>query len=901
MKYYIIVMLLCVTSLSFAQIQMSGFVKDSIGKPLELTNVIAIDPETGGLESYAITDATGAYKLSLAKNSKFKLQITAIGFKSISEDIITKETNITKNFVMKVDNALDAVELTYEMPVQIKGDTLIYNADSFKNGTERKLEDVLEKLPGVEITEDGGIEVEGQRVQKVMVDGKDFFDGDTQIATKNIPSNVVDKIQVLKNYSENRQVAGVRNNQDNVAINIKLKEGKTNFWFGDVRVGGGASTDEALYVAQPKLFYYSPKYSINVIGDLNNIGEPTLSGRDLRSFGGGFRAASTGSGTNLNLGTNIGNFLNTNRNQVERIESKFLAGNFSYSPKEELDFSGFAIFNSNRVNTRQRNTITYTDPVLEVPDEETAQSARQGTDAGLLKFSTRWIPNFNNQLDYDILGTYTKEEQNQGFFSSVLGATTQIDENDPYSINQNLNYYLTLNENNIFAFEAQHLFQDEDPFYNAIIEDKDSYEDTGEVIGLDPNQVDYNVAQDRRIKTSQFDGKLDYYNVLNTKSNLNLFLGTIFSRQDFDSRIFQFLDDGSQFNPLPDGDIDVTNDVRYSFSDIYLGARYTAKAGDFTFRPAVSFHAYGNKNYQLGEEFGENFFRVLPDIDIRWDIKNSESLTFRYNMQNQFTDVSNLAQGLVLNNFNSLFTGNPTLENGLSQNLSLFYRNFNLFNFTNIIATINYSKREDQIRSIVEFLPESVIRASTTFNSPFADETVSAFGRYQRTFGKVRAEFSARFAYDKFNQIIGGRRSVNENFDQTYIPGIRTNFRDAPNINLRYTYSIRDVDQGSNRNKIITNAPRVVFDAYIWKKLTFRTDYTYNSVDDGTNVNSFDIWNATLSYRKERASKWEYEIRATNLLNTQSRINTNVGNVAFSLRETFIQPRFVTLRIVYTL
>jgi hypothetical protein len=156
---------------------------------------------------------------------------------------------------MKIDDALDAVELTYEMPVQIKGDTLIYNADSFKNGTERKLEDVLEKLPGVEVMEDGGIEVEGQRVQKVMVDGKDFFDGDTRIATKNIPSNVVDKIQVLKNYSEQRQLSGVRNNQDNVAINIKLKEGKTNFWFGEVKVGGGASTDEALYVAQPKLFY----------------------------------------------------------------------------------------------------------------------------------------------------------------------------------------------------------------------------------------------------------------------------------------------------------------------------------------------------------------------------------------------------------------------------------------------------------------------------------------------------------------------------------------------------------------------------------------------------------------------------------------------------------------------
>ena len=109
------------------------------------------------------------------------------------------------------------------MPVTIRGDTLIYNADSFKNGTERKLEDVLKKLPGVEINDDGQIEVEGKIVAKVMVEGKEFFDGDSKLATKNIPANAVDKVQVLKTYSEVGQLSGVTNNQDNIAINIKLK------------------------------------------------------------------------------------------------------------------------------------------------------------------------------------------------------------------------------------------------------------------------------------------------------------------------------------------------------------------------------------------------------------------------------------------------------------------------------------------------------------------------------------------------------------------------------------------------------------------------------------------------------------------------------------------------------
>ena len=108
------------------------------------------------------------------------------------------------------------------MPITIKGDTLIYDADSFKNGSERKLEDIMEKLPGVEINDDGQIEVEGKVVNKLMVNGKDFFEGDTKIATKNIPSSTVDKIQVLRNYGDVAQLRGVRNNQDDVAINIKL-------------------------------------------------------------------------------------------------------------------------------------------------------------------------------------------------------------------------------------------------------------------------------------------------------------------------------------------------------------------------------------------------------------------------------------------------------------------------------------------------------------------------------------------------------------------------------------------------------------------------------------------------------------------------------------------------------
>ena len=143
-------------------------------------------------------------------------------------------------------------------------------------------------------------------------------------------------------------------------------------------------------------------------------------------------------------------------------------------------------------------------------------------------------------------------------------------------------------------------------------------------------------------------------------------------------------------------------------------------------------------------------------------------------MQNQFTDVTRLAQGLVFNNFNSIQFGEPELQNALSHNVSLFYSSFNLFNYTNVFARISYNKNIDQIRGLTNF--ENVIRTSSFFNSNFADESVSANGRIQRTFGKLRASLSTNFNYSKINQFIQGQQSLNERFTQTYRPELHTNF-----------------------------------------------------------------------------------------------------------------------------
>ena len=858
------------------QLKLSGVVRDSLAKPLELASLVAINKASNALDAYTMTDANGNFSLKLKTNTAYKIQVSALGLQTINDSLTTAQTDLIRDYELRADIVLD--EVVVKMPVLIRGDTLIYDADSFKNGSERKLEDIIDKLPGVEINDSGQIEVEGKVVNKLMVNGKDFFDGDTKIATKNIPSSTVDKIQVLKNYGEVGQLRGVGNNQDNVAINIKLKQGKESFWFGNVTTGAGDSPTEELYLVQPKLFYYSPKYSINFIGDMNNIGEVALSRRDIRGFGGGFRSPSRQSGTSINLGDNSLNFL-TNQSNAQRIENKLATGNFSYSPNEKLDLTGFLIFNSSSIDAKENSFIQYTNTRLQIPDETTEETSEERSNQGLLKLSASYKPNFNNQVDYDILVRASDDRQQQNVLSSVIGRTAQLEEVTPFSINQNLNYYFTLNEDNIFAFEAQHLLKNEDPFYNANLANdpngNDAFDRTATALGLATNLNGYNLGQNRKIFSNQLDAKLDYYHIINPKSNLNLTLGTILSHQSFASNIFQFLDQGRQFQPTPSFNNGLaSNDVEYNFSDLYLGVHYRFRTGKFTFTPGFSIHAYGNNNQQNNILVEDNFIRFLPDFETRIQIKKGESLTLNYRMQNQFTDVTRLAQGLVLNNYNSIQYGEPDLQNALSHNI-------------------------DQIRSLTNF--ESIIRTSTFFNSNFADENFNAFGRIQRTFGKIRASLNAAFNYSKINQFIQGVPSLNEGFTQTLTPGIRTNFKVAPNVSLRYRYSVINNDQGSRSTKFIVQSPSIEFDAYIWEKITLVSNYSYTRQDLGTQVQSFQNWDAGLSYRKDKEAKWEFELKASNILNIDAQVRNSANNLSVFNAQTFIQPRFITLRGIYNL
>ncbi|MBV1923136.1 MAG: carboxypeptidase-like regulatory domain-containing protein [Flavobacteriaceae bacterium] len=892
-----VIMLLFSISVTAQEVNIRGVIKDSIGAPLELANIIATVKSSGEIESYAITNFEGKFRLNMPANNTYILKASFLGYETIEKEVTILEDadDMNLDFVLNsMASELEGVELIYEMPVTVKGDTIVYNADSFTNGSERKLEDVMKKLPGVEVNENGEIEVEGRTVSKVMVEGKDFFDGDSKLATQNIPADAVDKVEVLRNYNEVDQMRGIGNDQDNIAINIKLKDGKKNFWFGEVSAGVGVADDEAQYLVHPKLFYYSPKYSINLITDFNNIGEVPFTFRDYFKFTGGFRNFNRGGGTNFSVENSDLGFALMQNNRANEIDTKFVAANFSWQASKKLDLSGFAILSDNETNLVTNSLTNYVLGSTEITNAVTDQRSQ----LGMLKLSGVYKANSNFQLDYDaLLKTANQSEDNKTISNSELGTNniSENKENKPSSINQNVNFYYTLNEKNIFAGQVQHLWKDEDPFYNAV---SDSIPFSG-ILPVQELQNRYNINQNKNIRTNKIDAKVDYYYVLNNKSNINLTLGNTYSNQKFNSGIFQILDSNetSVFN-----ENELNNDVTYRFSDTFLGMHYKLKAGKFTFTPGVTLHNYSLKNEQLENSTSQDDWAVLPDFNIILDLKKSESLRFNYAISSEYTDINNFAEGYVFNNYNRMFQGNRDLENSTSHSYNLNYFSFNMFNYSNINAFLNYSKRINSLKSISYFEGINQVSSLDNISSNFPDESFTASGSFSKRFKKLQFNLDGNVSYSKTNNTINNQITESKSLTQNYSASFRSNFRDWPNFEIGYNWIVNDYTSGNTDQIFYTDRPFANVDVKFLKHFTFSADWSLYNYSDKSNTieNNYSFLSADL-YFKKGESPWEFKLQATNILDTKY-INNDSFNEQFnSTSQYFVLPRIMMLVVKYDL
>ena len=538
--------------------------------------------------------------------------------------------------------------------------------------------------------------------------------------------------------------------------------------------------------------------------------------------------------------------------------------------------------------------------------QDTEDFVIQDNKQQLYKFTTEFNPNDKLQTEYNLLiksaenvestdlisGTYQDSSNGPTIQPIELDEINVLRSDKPSSINQELKAYYTLNEDNIFSFEAQHLSQTEDPFYRAI-RDVQPFRD---IIPLNSSQSKFNINQNRMVETDKLEAKLDYYYILTPKSNLNFTFGITDVKQNFNSNIFQILDNNSE---VSFDDNVLNNNVDFNFSDAYLSFNYRFITGIFTMEPGFTINSYKTENIQLGRTVSNSYSDIRPDMRVFMKFKDSESLRFTYNATNQFTDVNNLAEGYVFNNYNSFFQGNPNLEAGKFYNYNLNYQSINIFNFTNVFARLGYSKRSNTIQNNTLISGISSVRSAVNSNLP--RENYTASGRIDKRFKNFKAGFNMNFNYSDFNNTINGRLTNQVNFTQSYKASIATNFRDKPNVEIGYSYNKRLYDTGNFKSYFYTDSPFVKVDAYFGKGFVFTADYSYNYYrDENVTLNEYRFLEADLSYNKD-GSKWEFGIGVTNLFNDTS-INRDSFNQLYSQTRSYvIQPRYTVFRLKYDL
>ncbi|MBD3890650.1 carboxypeptidase-like regulatory domain-containing protein [Olleya marilimosa] len=889
-KHLVLILVMSISVALQAQtITLQGKVSDSLQQPLQYANILAVPVADNIDVTFAITNQEGNYKLQLEKNQNYTVTTSYLGFLPNVEDVnLDKDTS--NNIILKENlDQLDEVTITYTPPMVVKKDTIVYLTDKFVTGEERKLKDVLKKLPGVDVDRSGNVTVNGTKVTKVLVENKTFFTGDSKLAVNNIPADAVNKVEVLDNYNDVAMLKGLQDSDD-MALNIKLKEDKKKFMFGDIEAGAGIKDR---YVVHPSIFYYSPKTNVNVIGDLNNTGVKSFTIKDYLEFEGGIGKLLSDAGNYFKLyRSDFAQFLDNQ--DYKSTANQFGAFNIRQSINQVTDLSAYAIVN-NEKNTTASNTInTYQNIDQPFTEQRFANNALDNF-FSIGKVTLEYKPTIKEDLN---INTVIKVTNNKGL--GVINTINPSQDNTISTTNnvtglnlkQNFSYSKKLSKNHTATLQSIYTFKNDQPITNWL---------TNQQIlqGLIPLQMDanYNIQQTKTVKTNSVNTILKDYWVLNNFNHLYTSLGVNAAFNSFNTQDLQQLSDGTINNFETAG---FNNQLHYNLMDTYLGLEYKFQIGIATFKPAAYLHFYNWQANQLSHGISNSKTVLLPQFTSNIEFSNSEKIDFKYKLNATFPTVNRIANNFVLNNFNSVFKGDANLSNTLYHTASVSYRRFSLFRGLNYSLITTYNKRIKSIKNTIQLQGIEQFSTPVMFDQP--EQALSVSGRFSKNIKKLKLKFNSRWSYNDYYQIVNLNTSLNssKNFYNTI--SLETNFKNHPNIEVGYKHATSNYKSRGNLTQFLNTSFFTNLEYDFLNDFIFKADYSLDTFNNKTtnNTNQFDMANASLFYQTED-SPWGFEVSASNMFDVKFRQTNNFSNFLIQDSKTFVLPRIIMFKVIYKL
>lgn len=867
----------------FSQNTIKGEVKDNINQPIISASIILKD-NTGKIITYTYTDELGKYELKTEKLGKFVLIASSMGFEQKSIDLTfgNKNEKKTIDFILtpKVTE-LKEIILETKRPITIKNDTIVFNADSFKQGNEQVVEDLLKKIPGLNIDADGTIKVGNQEIEKVMIDGDDMFEKGYKILTKNMPVNPIDKVELYQNYSNNKHLKGIENS-NKVALNLTLKEDAKRVWFGNIQAGYGLFSENR-YKISSNLMNFGKKNKYYFLTNLNNIGEDATG--DINHLIRPYRfdeAGSIGDDQSVNsllgLGFDTPN-LKQKRTNLNNAEMLSLNSIFTLSDKVKLKTLGF--LNTDEVDFFRNSLQQF--------------SVGNTTFTNIENFVGRktQLTGFGKiDLTYDISKTKTFE------YTGKFNKTNEKNRSDLLFNNDLLNERLNAN-NQLFDQKVVYTnkFKDNKVF---LLSTRYINEKTPQNYSV--NQFIFNdLFTENANNTKQFsENKMQFAGIeahlLDKKKNgdlLEIKIGNQLRIDDLNTR-FELLQNDNNLS-FPNG---YQNNLTYSTNDLYLSAKYRFKLKNFTLLTQADAHQLFNQLENFNVKSNQNPFFIMPKIGLDWKINEKNKILTSYSYNTTNTGILDVYSGFVQTGFRSFSKG---LED------------FNQLNSSSAILNYTYGSWGDK------FFANTFILYSKN-NDFFSTNSIIAqnFSQSEKIIIKDREFLSISSSIERYFKPIKSNLKINLGATKTNFKNIvnNSNLREVKNFNTDYGFELRSGFRGFfnyhfgskwNYNQVETTIKNNFTDNMSFLDLSFMFSdkfniqvqserYFFGNLDKDNNKYYFLDLEARYLVKE---NKLTFFLSGNNLFNTETFRNYSISDINISQTEYRLMPRYLLLKMEY--
>jgi hypothetical protein len=921
----------------------SGYIVDEkTGEGLYAATV-KVTSADGGTGTFGITDSIGKFEFTVERPGKYTLDFSYVGYKAMSKDVNIwpgRGASLGKFKMAEDVRALQEVSaVARSQRVKQVGDTVVYNADAYKVMDGASAEDLVAKMPGIEVTDDG-VKAQGETVEKILVDGKAFFENDPKLALKTLPAEVVQSVSVFDKKSDQAEFTGFDDGNTVKAMDLTTKSYRRNGMFGKVYGGGGLDTDaNGYYNAGFNLNFFNGDRRISMLGMTNNVNQQNFSFDDLQSSGGmGGRGGGMGNRVSWQQGVSRANAFGLNFNNT------YL--------DDKLDVQGSYFFNMTR---------TYLDDSISNDYINLERSSQQTDNKVSHNYSHRldmrisYKPNDDNEIMFRPSFNYQKTDGDGLTKSTTWNYALDSVTADPTLRDRYQNQTSTRTVSDSHSWNAggsllwRHKFEKTGRTLSINLDGSVSGSESNSDNDKLLNRVQTYQGSDSDTKNYRMGGNVMWTEPIATNQQLSLRYATEVTHSSTDRTVGYYQD--ASFNDLDS--IDANNSNKYT-SD------YTKHSGELGYRLNTDYIRFNaGLNFQYAELEGEqnylywqqtaaqqqdpsyttskSFTSLLPNLRFEWNPVQGTQLHVNYRASSSAPGVSSLQQSVNTSNELSYSTGNPDLDQSVRHSVRVRFMRSNAEQATNLMFYGSYTFQQDYIGTqyLTNNSSETVAldQMEGYEDARFAGLNLISGARISRPvnmsgYRQADAGLTYGFPWDVIMSNINIGMDMNFNVkpsQQVYYTGdgdylrfdskirtldlsprvgITSNISSDLDFSLSYSptfQKVKDTENESNNYDYLTHNLRAKFNWVFWRGFTMEHSFNYKYYTGSAMAESLSdyTWNASLGKKFLKNNTAELKLQAYDILNTRSGYNRSITDSYISRSYVNYMPRYFMLTFTY--